>query len=119
MPIHLSLTVLHIQVSGTNNQILFGTESNAGATVFTGGTANFGVFGSAGNFGVQFATNNIVRQTISAAGATTFTGTLAASNLSGTNTGDQTNVTGTAGNVTGIVAIANGGTGSATQNLLI
>jgi len=34
--------------------------------------------------------------------------------LTGTNTGDQTNVTGTALNVTGIVAIANGGTGATT-----
>ena len=37
-----------------------------------------------------------------------------AGNTSGTNTGDQTNVTGTALNVTGIVAIANGGTGATT-----
>lgn len=36
-------------------------------------------------------------------------------NLSGTNTGDQTNVSGTAGNVTGTVAIANGGTGQTTK----
>ncbi len=35
--------------------------------------------------------------------------------VSGTNTGDQTNVIGTAANVTGIVAIANGGTGATTK----
>lgn len=55
-------------------------------------------------------------------GGITATGALAGSNFSGsssgTNTGDQTNITGTAGNVTGIVAIANGGTGSATQNFV-
>ena len=38
----------------------------------------------------------------------------AVANLSGTNTGDNANSTGTAANVTGIVAIANGGTGSTT-----
>lgn len=52
-------------------------------------------------------------------GAAVITGSVAASNLtgtsSGTNTGDQTNVSGTAGNVTGIVAIANGGSGQSTQ----
>ncbi|MGV1010805.1 MAG: hypothetical protein ACOYBS_00005, partial [Flavobacterium sp.] len=48
----------------------------------------------------------------------------AVSNLSGTNTGDQTNITGNAAtatsatNVSGIVAIPNGGTGSATQNFV-
>ena len=39
-------------------------------------------------------------------------------NTSGTNTGDQTNISGTANNVTGIVAVANGGTGTATPNLV-
>ena len=39
-------------------------------------------------------------------------------NTSGTNTGDQTNITGTADNVTGIVAVANGGTGTATPSLV-
>lgn len=37
---------------------------------------------------------------------------------SGTNTGDQTNVSGTAGNITGICAVANGGTGSAVGGLV-
>jgi hypothetical protein len=35
-------------------------------------------------------------------------------NTSGTNTGDQTNVSGTASNITGLLAIANGGTGLST-----
>ena len=39
-------------------------------------------------------------------------------NTSGTNTGDQINITGTADNVTGIVAIANGGTGTTTPSLV-
>ena len=39
-------------------------------------------------------------------------------NTSGTNTGDQTNISGTAANVTGIVAVANGGTGTATPSLV-
>jgi hypothetical protein len=39
-------------------------------------------------------------------------------NTSGVNTGDQTNITGTADNVTGIVAVANGGTGTATPSLV-
>lgn len=39
-------------------------------------------------------------------------------NTSGTNTGDQTNISGTANNVTGIVAVANGGTGTATPSLV-
>ena len=39
-------------------------------------------------------------------------------NTSGVNTGDQTNITGTADNVTGIVALANGGTGTATPSLV-
>ena len=39
-------------------------------------------------------------------------------NTSGVNTGDQTNITGTAANVTGIVAVANGGTGTATPSLV-
>lgn len=44
-----------------------------------------------------------------AAGSNTFTGTISASNLSGTNTGDQTNVTGSAGSVSGtnVVTYAN------------
>lgn len=49
----------------------------------------------------------------------TVVGTLGASNFSGTssgtNTGDQTNISGNADNVTGIVAVANGGTGQSTQ----
>ena len=39
-------------------------------------------------------------------------------NTSGVNTGDQINITGTADNVTGIVAVANGGTGTATPSLV-
>lgn len=39
-------------------------------------------------------------------------------NTSGVNTGDQINITGTAANVTGIVAVANGGTGTATPSLV-
>ena len=39
-------------------------------------------------------------------------------NTSGVNTGDQTNITGTADNVTGIVAVVNGGTGTATPSLV-
>ncbi len=39
-------------------------------------------------------------------------------NTSGINTGDQTNISGTANNVTGIVALANGGTGTATPSLV-
>ena len=47
------------------------------------------------------------------------TGTVTGSNLSGTNTGDQTNITGTSANVTGIVAVANGGTGASTLTGLV
>jgi hypothetical protein len=35
----------------------------------------------------------------------------------GTNTGDQTNISGTAGNITGVAAIVNGGTGQTTAQL--
>ena len=56
------------------------------------------------------------RLTLTNAGALTVTGAIVASNFSGsssgTNTGDQTNISGTAANVTGIVDVANGGTGN-------
>ncbi len=120
-----------IALNNTGN-VFYVAQGNVG--FWYTGAASTGLLAHQG-FGIDFKTNEIytmgawglangtyieandTAQTITLSKATTVTGTLGASNLSGTNTGDQTNVPGTAGNVTGIVAIANGGTGQATAVL--
>lgn len=52
---------------GTNS-LLIGTESDAGAGIFTGGLANASVIGSNSTNALQLATNNAVRMTVDSSG---------------------------------------------------
>ena len=54
------------------------------------GDPNVGYVGTESNHTLKIITNNTARLTIDTAGAATFAGAVSASNLSGTNTGDQT-----------------------------
>jgi hypothetical protein len=92
--------------SGTNTGDQTNITGNA-ATVTTNANLT-GVVTSTGN--TTAIANGAISNAMLANGAV--------ANLSGTNTGDQTNITGTADNVTGIVAVANGGTGTATPSLV-
>lgn len=92
--------------ANTGGTLLYGIYNDSGSgfgpTNITGMAANAAGYGTTGATPVQFFTNGIVRQTIGSTGATSYTGALSASNLSGTNTGDQTSVTGNAGTATAL-----------------
>lgn len=92
--------------ANTLGSLLYGVYNDSGtgfgSTNISGMTANATGFGNTTNTPVQFFTNGVVRQTISGTGATSFSGSLSASNLSGSNTGDQTSVTGNAGTATAL-----------------
>ncbi|OYV27700.1 MAG: hypothetical protein B7W98_01245, partial [Parcubacteria group bacterium 20-58-5] len=94
------------------------------ATAGGGGTVTSVSVATANGFSGTVATATTTPAITIVAGAITpssvaATGTVTGSNLSGTNTGDQTNITGTSANVTGIVAVANGGTGASTLTGLV
>jgi hypothetical protein len=86
---------------GTGDSLVYGTSNtfigtNAG-TAITAGSFNVVIGGNTGST-IATSSNRIIisdgggaiRMSVDSYGATTFTGTVAASNLSGTNTGDQT-----------------------------
>lgn len=52
----------------TSGDVVFGLESSAGGTLFTGASAYAGVLGTETNTSLQFGTNNIIRQTINGSG---------------------------------------------------
>jgi hypothetical protein len=74
---------------------------SAAITLDNGGTKkySFGLTGT-NSFGIYDETAGAYRMSITTAGVASFTGSLSASNLSGTNTGDQTTITGNAGSAT-------------------
>ena len=90
----------------TFNYYWIGGDYNTATMYITSGSS------AAGNVGIGTSSP---AYTLDVTGTGRFTGNISAANLSGTNTGDQTNISGNAANVTGIVAIANGGSGATTR----
>lgn len=107
---------------GTTNKAFLATERTKLAGIATGATANTGTVTSASVTTANGISGSVATATTTPAitltlGAITpssvaASGTVTGSNLSGTNTGDQTSVTGNAGNITGTLAVAQGGTGA-------
>jgi hypothetical protein len=82
---------LYIGLGNTGNTTYLGIESSVGGTVLGGSSAYATVFGTYSAQALQFATTNLVRQTITAAGLAQFTGAVQA--------GSATAGTATAGDV--------------------
>lgn len=96
-------------LSGSTTNINIGSAV-AGATINTTVRGNFSVLsGITGNLSGN-ATTATTLQTARTIGGVSFNGS-ANINLPGVNTAGNQNTTGTAANVTGVVAVANGGTG--------
>jgi hypothetical protein len=91
--------------TNTSGGILWGIEGSSGGSIITGAPAYSTILGNTVNKPVIIGTNNVVRLTVDA--ASVFSGTVAASNLSGTNTGDQTTITGNAGTATALQTARN------------
>ena len=69
---------LYIGLGNTGNTTYLGIESSVGGTVLGGSSAYATVFGTYSAQALQFATSNVVRQTITAAGLAQFTGAVQA-----------------------------------------
>lgn len=100
-------------------------ETGTGVAVFSAsptftGTANFAALSSAGNINANtFTAGNAIQVHIDASGNISTSGTLISGQITANLTGNVTgNVSGTSSNITGIAAIANGGTGTATPGLV-
>lgn len=109
----------YIATTGTDSPLRISQADETGSVPLilgqnsaAGGLSQFGVFHAGADVYVgnsrtddgalYLLTNGIQRLAISYAGNATFAGTVAASNLSGTNTGDQTNIPGNAATATNV-----------------
>jgi hypothetical protein len=85
--------ILNGIASGAETYMRFRNNSSSigfiGSPAVIGGLAADFVMFVYGNNSLRFFTNDVERLNISGSGAATFSGTISASNLSGTNTGDQ------------------------------
>ena len=79
-----------LKLSNSNGAVYVGKEDATGGSLLNGTAAHGVVVAGDGNNPLYLGTNGTIRLTIAGNGAITAASTLAASNLSGTNTGDQT-----------------------------
>lgn len=79
----------YFSLQNTTGKLYLGVESNAGASLFAGGTANASVIGSPGATALEFGANGTIYQTIDPSGRI-FLGTTAAAATGYGNPGDVT-----------------------------
>lgn len=95
-------------LKNTSGETIFGIEGSSAGTLLTNGSAYAGVLATVGSQNLELGTNQTKRVTIAhTTGDLTATGNISAANLSGTNTGDQTTITGNAGTATALQTARN------------
>jgi hypothetical protein len=98
------------EVTNTGNTTYLGVESSVGGTIFFGTSAYATVLGTFSARSLQFATNNVVVQTITSAGATTFSGNVGIAGNLGAASVNVTNLIVAATSTTGAIQIGGGST---------
>jgi hypothetical protein len=93
----------YARASNTGADLLWGIESSAGGTLFSGASAYASVLGTINSTSLQFATNNTVQMTIASSGSIGVGGTTNASSI--VTVGQGTTWTGAAGNSSGALLI--------------